>query len=72
MDILLYDDFIHHTQINLWPNRQFLSIQQCAYKSFSSYYSYSTTMYEKEIRTSIHTEVMSHEDLPCLFSRQIS
>ena len=32
--ILLYVRFIHHTQINLCPNVQFLSIQQRAYQSF--------------------------------------
>ena len=32
--ILLYEQFIHLTQINLHPNIQFLSTQQHAYQSF--------------------------------------
>ena len=32
--ILLYESFIHYTQINSSPNTQFLSIQQHAYRSF--------------------------------------
>ena len=32
--ILLYEQFIHLTQINLLPNIKFLSTQQCAYPSF--------------------------------------
>ena len=32
--ILLYEQFVHHTQINLRPNTQLLSTQQHAYQSF--------------------------------------
>ena len=32
--ILLYEQFIHHTQLKLRPNLQFLSTQQHAYQSF--------------------------------------
>ena len=32
--ILLYEQFIHPTQINLHPNIHFLSSQQHAYQSF--------------------------------------
>ena len=36
--ILLYDQFIHHTQMDLHPNAQFLSTQQHANLSFSSFF----------------------------------
>ena len=37
--ILLFEQFIHHTQINLRPNKQLLSTQQQhAYQSFLSYF----------------------------------
>ena len=32
--ILLYEQFIHYTKINLRPNKQLLSTQQQAYQSF--------------------------------------
>ena len=35
--ILLYEYFIHYTQINLSSNMQFLSTQQHAYQSFSRF-----------------------------------
>ena len=35
---MLYEQFIHHTQINLRPNKQLLSTQQHAYQSFLSYF----------------------------------
>ena len=35
--ILLYEQFIHLTRINLRPNTQFLSTQQCAYQSLFGY-----------------------------------
>ena len=34
--ILLYEQFIHHTQINLCPKMQVFSTQQHAYQSFST------------------------------------
>ena len=34
--ILMYEQFIHYTQINLYPNTQVLNIQQRTYRSFSS------------------------------------
>ena len=36
--ILLYEQFIHYTKINLRPNKQLLSTQQQAYQSFFSYF----------------------------------
>ena len=36
--ILLYEQFIHYTLINLRQNMRFLSAQQRAYQSFSSYF----------------------------------
>ena len=36
--ILFYEQFIHLTQINLRPNKQFLSTQQHAFHSFLSYF----------------------------------
>ena len=36
--ILLYEQFVHHTQINLRPNKQPLSTQKHAYQSFLSYF----------------------------------
>ena len=36
--IMLYQQFKHHTQINLRPNKQLLSTQQHAYKSCFSYF----------------------------------
>ena len=36
LDKLLYEQFIHHTQINLYINMQFLSTQQHTYQSKSS------------------------------------
>ena len=36
--ILLYEQFIHYTQINLCPNKQPLSTQQHAYQSFLRYF----------------------------------
>ena len=36
MALLLYDQFIHYTQINVRPNRQCLSIQQDDYHIFIS------------------------------------
>ena len=38
LDILLHEEFIYHTQINSCTNIQFLSTQQRAYQSFSSYF----------------------------------
>ena len=39
--ILLYEQLIHHTQIILCPNMQFLSAQHGAYRSYSSYFTVS-------------------------------
>ena len=36
--ILLYEQFLHLTQINLHPNTQLLSTQQHAYQSFFGYF----------------------------------
>ena len=36
--ILLNEQFIHHTQINLRPNKQLLGTQKQAYPSFLSYF----------------------------------
>ena len=36
--ILLYEQFIHLTQINLRPNKKFLRTQQHAYQSFFGYF----------------------------------
>ena len=36
--IALHEPFIGYTKINLGPNMQFLSTQQCAHQSFSSYF----------------------------------
>ena len=32
--ILLYEQYIHHTQASIHPNMQYLSAQQYAYQSF--------------------------------------
>ena len=36
--ILLYEQFIYYTQIDLLPDKQLLSTQQHAYQSFLSYF----------------------------------
>ena len=36
--ILLYEQYIHHTQASVCPNIQFLSGQQYAYQSLLSYF----------------------------------
>ena len=36
--ILLYEQYIHHTQARIRPNMQYLSAQQYAYQSFLSYF----------------------------------
>ena len=36
--ILMYEQFIHHTQISSRPNKQLLGTQQHAYQSFLSYF----------------------------------
>ena len=36
--ILLFEQFIHLTQINVHPNKQLLSTQQHAYQSYLSYF----------------------------------
>ena len=36
--ILLYEQYIHHTQASICPNMQFLSVQPYAYQSLLSYF----------------------------------
>ena len=36
--IMLYVQYMHHTQASIRPNMQYLSAQQYAYKSFLSYF----------------------------------
>ena len=50
LDILLYEQFIPHTQITLRPNMQLLSTQQHAYQSFLSYFLVSVSVYNMTTR----------------------